>query len=444
MLPGAGKGVFSERASRYYPMTFAASWDMPAPAGYLTPGAFRAAMYDQAVQQSKYSMNSFAFDDDSASDRLIDEAFFTFAMESTELRNSWLSPPRSTEEHSVDGDDVLLLSVETDPPCTTSQDKEALVQDCGSYGRIWQERSEVTRDVGFCAHAVVINPQSRAVSVTLTLAGLPPSLVSAQRLFDQVYTVNVSTAGVMTDGLAGMSAAVIRFGCEVTPPPQAAQNIVHNGDFEEVDLSNPGRFCRRSCSPVGTSLYPGVGSFAGWRLMHGSPDLPAVFDVQQDDFRASIRPDTAEPHHGRHCLRLNLASTSPAILLVPLQETVYGKNTTQTVWTLKARVRSSPAGATVSVGGGGCYAPPWTVPGDPDPDATCTARSMQPRTLSDKSAPLGVEWSLVELSFTNTTLHSQNLWFNISTHLSTGATVWVDSVELTNSTSNAAPRLAHE
>ena len=66
---------------------------------------------------------------------------------------------------------------------------------------------------------------------------------------------------------------------------------------------------------------------------------------------------------------------------------------------------------------------------------------MQPRMLSDRSAPLGVEWSLLELSFTNMTVHSQNLWFNISTHLSTGATVWVDSVELTNSTFKAAPRL---
>lgn len=440
------KGVISERASRYYPMTFAASWDMPAPTNYLTPGAFRAALYDQAIHQSKYSMNNFAFDDDSASDRLIDEAFFTFAMEASELRNSWLAPLR---EHGADSvEDAQLLSVETEPTCTSFPHGKIfpttqLVQDCGSYGRVWQERSETDRGLGFCAHAVVINPQPRAVSITLTLAGLPTSVTSAQRLFDQVYTVNVSTAGVLTDGLAGMSAAVFRFGCKVTPPPGAAQNIVHNGDFEEVDLSDPRRFCRRGCSSVGQSLYPGVGAFAGWRLMHGNPDLPAVFDVQQEDLRASIRPDTADPLHGRHCLRLNLASTSPAILPIPLQETVYGTNKTQSVWTLKARARSSPAGATVSVAAGGCYARPWTVPGDPDPDVTCTTRSMQPRLLANKSAPLGAEWSLLELTFTNLTVHSHNIWFNISTHLSTGATVWFDSVELTNTSSYTEHRLAH-
>jgi hypothetical protein len=437
-LAPVSKGVITEREARYYPMTFAASWDMPAPTGYLTPGAFRAAMYDNAVHQSKYSMNLFAFDDSSASDRLIDEAFFTFAMESAELRNSWLSPLRSAADGHAD-DEARLVSVETDPPCTSTPHGKLhpttqLLQDCGSYGRLWIERGAATRGVGFCAHAVVINPQSRAVSITLTLAGLPASVVFAQRLFDQIYPVNISAAGVLTDGLAGLSSAVFRFGCDVTPTPEAAQSIVHNGDFEEVDLSNPGRFCSRGCSPVGKSLYPGVGALAGWRLMHGTPYLPKVFDVQQDDFRAQIRPDTADPYHGRHCLRLKLPATSPAILPIPLQEAAYGSNDTQTVWTLKIRVRSSPAGAAVSVGGGGCYSPPWTIPGDPDADATCDSRSLQPRTLANSSAPLGVAWTLLELSFTNMTIYSQNIWLNVSTPRATGATVWLDTVELTNST----------
>lgn len=438
-LSPSREGVITARAARYYPMTFAASWDMPAPPEYLTPGSFRAAMYGQAIHQSKYSMNNFAFDDNSASDRVIDEAFFQFATESVELRNSWMAPPRSTQELGMNNDDdVRLVSVQTEPPCRSSPHSKVhpttpLIQDCGSYGRIWQERPDASRGVGLCAHVVVVNPRPRTVSVTLTVAGLPASVTSAQRLFDQIYTVNVSTAGVLADGLAGMSGAVYRFGCEVMPQSEAAQNIVHNGDFEEVDLSNPGRFCSRSCSPVGKSLYPDVGVVAGWRLMHGSPYLPAIFDVQHDDFRAWIRPDTADPHHGRHCLRLNLPATSPVILLMPLKETVYGTNTTQTVWTLRAWMRSSPAGTTVGIGGGGCYSPPWTIPRDPDADATCAAGSMQPRALTNRSASLSVGWMLLSLQFTNFTVHSQNIWFNISTHLPTGATVWIDSVQLTNS-----------
>ena len=209
---------------------------------------------------------------------------------------------------------------------------------------------------GFCAHVVVINPLSRTAGFTMTLRGLPSSVTTAQRLFDQIYTVNISAAGVLTDGLAGMAAGVFRFGCEVTPlaaDGPGGGSVVHNGDFEAVSLTNPLRF--GGSAPAGRSLYPGVGASSGWKLvsmqqqlfrplsfaasphaqcwllrvllpaadqalrwaqMHGNLYLPAVFAVQQDDFRASIRPDTAAPYHGRHCLRLRLPGSDPAIVPV--------------------------------------------------------------------------------------------------------------------------------
>ena len=441
--PGS-RGVLGERLSRFYPMTFAASWQMLAPPNYITPSAFRAAMYGEAIHQSKYSFNQFAFDDTSAGDRQMDEAFFGFALESAELRNSWLS---LTAEPVASEPAVELVSVETDPPCTAAAHGKIhpttpLVQDCGCYGRLWVERS-ATPGVGFCAHAVVINAQSRAVGVTLKFTGLPPTVTSAQRLFDQVYTVNVSEAGVLRDGLPGLSAAVYRFGCGTAPHMGADSSVVHDGGFEQVDLSNPSRFCTRGCATVpGRALYSGVGATAGWRLMHGTPYLPPVFDVQRDDFRAYIRPDTAAPYHGRHCLRLLLPATSPAILAVPLSSAVYGaEGGAETRWTLRLMARSSPAGARLSAWGGGCYSAPWAIAGDEHPDATCGPGSAQPKALGATSAPVGVGWTSLEFSFRNATLYSQNLWLNVSTDRGTGATVWLDAVSLANATPSSRSNL---
>ena len=447
-LSPASKGVIRARQTRYYPMTFAASWEMPAPDGYVTAGAFRASMYGDAIHQSKYSMNNFAFDDSSASDRLIDEAFFGYALESAELRNSWLSLPLGHGEGT--GPTAELVSVETDPPCTTEPEcvtsgvkcsrmrpTTLLKINCGSYGRLWIEHSNASSSgVGFCAHAVVINPQARFVGITLTLSGLPPEATTAQRLFDQIYTVNVSAAGVLTDGLPGQSAAVYRFGCDIAPLPMDSASVVYNGDYEDLDLSNPSKFCTRGCKqPVGRSIYTGVGSTVGWRLMHGTPDLPAVFDVQQDDFRASFRPDTADPYHGRHSLRLHLPATSPAILPIPLQAAVYGSaNGASTTWRLELRVRSSPAGALVSLNGGGCYSAPWAIPGDPHRDAQCSAGSRSPEVLGRASSALSVAWTALSFEFKNETIHSQNLWLNISTERVAGATTWIDAVSLVNKT----------
>jgi hypothetical protein len=472
-LSPTSRGVRTERAARYYPMTFAASWDMPAPANYVTPGAFRAALYGNAIHQNKFSFNAFAFDDTTAADRPIDEAFFGFAMEAAELRNSWLSMPLDAastllwqdEHHAEAIEQIWLVAVESNPPCVSHPHGKMRpttleTQDCGAYGRLWIEGGKVgagdSSGVGLCAHLVLINPQARSLDVTVTLATSTSLhqrsiLPTAQRLFDQTYTVNLSTAAAatltMSDGLSGRSAAIYRLGCKVTP---LTPNIVHNGDFEDVDLSNPGRFCQRgSCSTtrVGRPLFDGVGANAGWRLLYGTPYLPAIFDAHQDDFRAQIRPDTSAPFHGRHCLKLKLPSRAPSILPIPLQQSMYGTEpqedveaTTTILWTLNLQMRSSPPGAKVVLFSGGCYSAPWAIAGDQLPDAKCGPNSAQPRRVSSNLAAVGVEWTTLRFQFENATLYSQNLWLNVSAPCANGAHVWLDAITLvgSNTTRNSS------
>ena len=43
-------------------------------------------------------------------------------------------------------------------------------------------------------------------------------------------------------------------------------------------------------------------------------------------------------------------------------------------------------------------------------------------------------WRSVSIEFTNDTLHSQNLWLNVTTAARLGTRVWLDEVSLVNAT----------
>ena len=45
-------------------------------------------------------------------------------------------------------------------------------------------------------------------------------------------------------------------------------------------------------------------------------------------------------------------------------------------------------------------------------------------------------WRSVSIDFTNDTLHSQNLWLNVTTAARLGTRVWLDAVSLVNATAS--------
>ena len=131
-----------------------------------------------------------------------------------------------------------------------------------------------------------------------------------------------------------------------------------SGDFEGVDLAVPSKWSQQpGADKPGPSLYPKVGGGDGWQILHGEPPLPPELGIQRDDLRAQIRPDTAHPWHGRHALRLMIPSgDSPTILPIPLLAGSYGTDGAELrEWTLRLRLRASPAIANLSVVSGGCY-----------------------------------------------------------------------------------------
>ncbi len=142
------------------------------------------------------------------------------------------------------------------------------------------------------------------------------------------------------------------------PMKMHLRQTIFSGDFEGVDLAVPSKFSQQPGSPKpGHSLYPKVGGADVWQILHGEPPLPPQLGIQHDDLRAQIRPDTARPWHGRHTLRLMIpAANSYTILPIPLLAESYGTEGAElNEWTLRLRLRASPAIANLSIVSGGCY-----------------------------------------------------------------------------------------
>ena len=158
--------------------------------------------------------------------------------------------------------------------------------------------------------------------------------------------------------------------------------------------------------------------------------------MERDDFRAQIRSDTSSCAHGRHCLRLRLPSAGKALLAVPLRSSSVGAEGSGLSWRLSLQLRASPAPAALSVVSGGGYqgavrnASGW-FGNDYIP---CARGSSQVgKVLGSADVPVA-GWRSVSIEFTNDTLHSQNLWLNVTTAARLGTRVWLDEVSLVNAT----------
>ena len=110
------------------------------------------------------------------------------------------------------------------------------------------------------------------------------------------FTVNLTVATPVSEGkvtftdvIAGSSSAVYRIGCIVPPLPEPAEG----GPSLVYDLGVPSKFSTgQGIAPPGRSLYPAVGGKDTWEIQHGAPYLPPALDIQRDDLRSQIRPDT--------------------------------------------------------------------------------------------------------------------------------------------------------
>jgi hypothetical protein len=467
-------GPTSELEQRYFPMQLAALWDMPqSPDGFSNFGAikFKAFMYSNLIAEAKSSVNVFAFDDHSADEWSRSEGLYSFASETRELQASLLSDWETLNfSHSM----KPTVKSTTTPACVkwpgapSNPRKPWQGQvNCGVYARGFRESSSF-----FCVHVVAVNPDQYPAVVQFDVDGLgdataedlaapclhagvpgePAPVPCALRLFDQVYALKLtsidSRGGVMTfsDTLAGYASAVYRIGCNIPPlpkPAEAGPSIVYDGSFEGVDHAVPEKFVQRVDEPVGRSLYPQVGGTNTWHILHGEPPLPPILNVQHDDLRAQMRPDTTAPFHGRHALRLMLPTADvPAILPVPLQQAHYGVEDTLMQWTLLLRMRASPAVANLLVVSGGCYigggvknASGWFglyYVACPQLHNQSRPNAVVGEVWGNVSVAGGRGWQEFEFRIKNQTMWSRNLWLNFSTAARLGTRVWLDAVTLTN------------
>ena len=205
----------------------------------------------------------------------------------------------------------------------------------------------------------------------------------------------------------------------------------------------PSKFVQLPHSSVGRSLYPKVGGSPLWQLLSGEPPLPPELDVARQDLRAQIRPDTSSAFHGRHALRLMVpASNVSAVLPVPLKETSYGSEGTAMNWTLRFRVRASPAVATILIVSGGCYIGGGVKNSSgwfgayyvrcPQPKSHGEPTAVVGEVWGSTTADVGPDWKEFKLLISNATMWSHNLWLNVSTSAELGTRIWLDAVTLTN------------
>ena len=377
--PPALRSAQSLSTLRDFPMTYAPLVHMPS-TQMASANMMRSHVYNTVTQLNTahtnyYVMNNNQFLSDAASSthRGLDQV----AAEMQELLPALLSRRAIAAPGKLLRASPVVVEAITDPnrrapggTCGPSGDKVCIEE---LSAGIWEEEVANGADgqpLGspyFCARVVVVNSQDRPVPARVRIAGLPTEaaaagsgggIVQASRMFTAVYTLNLTrtTSGdwLLEDYLDGASTNIYSIGCEV--PAQAAENLVVNGNFEDVMHSHPTSLLQQDHRNGGWHVFAGdtVGCKETPCVLCKGLYCPAMMlsSENRTDDRAKITADCADPYEGRYSGRIVVPTARPvqlgiAIAVDPKKPFAAGDKLS-----VSFVARSSPAGANVSVASG--------------------------------------------------------------------------------------------